>query len=347
MGFPTVTKSWVVSGNNRYVFGSSGSLFACMQAFAWSMKTFMKTGLGYTLKGSSSAGVGAMDGVDRWPSSSSVTPRASGGASPLAWVVLTNGNGVDICMSYNSSSDDVFRFAFSPGGLYVAAATPSNQPTATDEIPIWDNSTSMVNNFLGPATNDRVWHMMGSTDRSMFRCVLFFNSAPTCLWGVEQLAPSVAGGAVFNPPTWGWAYMNSPRIASSTGSLLGTGQCPPVNGGGGKARAISPSSAPEVLVIGGGGEHFGVIAGQTDNVFPVLNPELQGGNGQVWIPVTATSTVSTTLFGRLGVRIDWWASVTNGFSTAPPEMETYNDRAFVSVGSSIFPWDGRTGPVVR
>jgi hypothetical protein len=345
MGFPTVTQTWLISGNNRYSFpvGGSSTVQGCMQAVTFSIKAFLKTN-GYTIKGSCSAGTGAMDGVDRWASAASVTPRNNGAGGSQAWVVLTDGNGVDICMSYNSSADDIFRFSFSPGGLYVAAGTPNQQPTATDEVPIWNNAITMVGTST---TRDRVWHLWCSSDRRMFRCVLYLLGVPICSWGVEKVTSAVLSPSTFSPATWGWAYMNDPRQSSSTGSLLGAGQSPPVNGGGGVARVTVPVNGTINAVIGGGGEHFGSVGGQTDNGFVVAKPELQGGLGQIWVPLTCVGTTTATVSGRLGVRIDWWAAYTTSPSTLPARCETFDSRRYVAIGSGIMPWDGVSGPVGR
>lgn len=346
MGFPSITQTWTVSGNNRYPFTTTGSatVQGCMQAFAFSMKSFLKTTMGYTVKGSCTAGTGAMDGVDRWASANDVTPRNNGPGGSQAWFVLTDGNGVDICLSYNSSTDDAFRFAFSPGGLYVAAGTANQQPTASDEVPVWNNSTTMVN---ATASRDRVWHLWGSSDKKMFRCVLYRLGVPICSWGVEKLTSSVLSPSAFSPAVWGWAYMNSPRQSSSTGSLLGSGQSPPVNGGGGIARVTVPVNGTVNGVIGGGGEQFASVGGQTDNGFNVAKPELQGGVGQVWTPVTCVGTVTVAVSGRLGTRIDWWAACSTSPSTLPIECELYSGKSYVAIGSSIFPWDGVTGAVCK
>lgn len=349
MGFPAVTQTWIISGNNRYSFpvGGSSTVQGCMQTFAFSIKAFLKTN-GYTIKGSCSAGTGAMDGVDRWTSAASVTPRNNGAGGSQAWVVMTDGNGVDICMSYNSTADDIFRFAFSPGGLYVAAGTPNQQPTASDEVPVWNNSITMVGTGI---TRDRVWHLWCSSDRKLFRCSLITHNGivatPICTWGVEKITSSVLSPSVHSPPVWGWAYMNDPRQGANTGSLLGTGQSPPVNGGGGIARVTVPVSGTVNAVIGGGGEHFGSVGGQTDNGFLVAKPELQGSLGRIWVPLTCVGSTTAAASGRLGIRIDWWAMYSESPLTVPIRCETFNGKRYVAIGNSIFPWDGLTGPVAQ
>jgi hypothetical protein len=345
MGYPTVTKTWTASPNNRYRFPvGSGTVLGCMQAFAFSIKTFLKVTMGYSLKGSCSAGTGAMDGVDRWNSASDVTPRNSGAGGSQAWVVLTDGNGVDICFSFNSSSDDVFRLAFSPGGLYVAAATPNQQPTATDEVPVWNNAAIT---WVGvTASRDRVWHLLGSSDKRMFRCVLYRLSLPICTIGVEQITSSVVSPSTFSPAVWGWAYMNDPRFSGSVGGLMSQGQSPPVNGGGGIARVTTPGGGTKNAVIGGGGRHFASIGGPTTASFTVARPELQGGTGLVWVPLTGVSETANAC-GKLGTRIDCWAVYTPTPTGLPSQGEQFFDRGFISIGGMVVPWDGITGAVVR
>ena len=166
---PTVTQSWTISANNRYVYAS---IQGALQAYVFSIKSFLKTTMGYTVKGSCTAGTGAMDGVDRWTTAADVTPRNSGAAGSQAWFVLTDGSGVDLCFSYNSSADTIFRFAFSPGGLYVAAGTANQQPTAVDEcfdvaLTSWSSTLTSI---------DRVWHHWGSNDKPMWRSAIFRHS---------------------------------------------------------------------------------------------------------------------------------------------------------------------------
>lgn len=301
------------------------------------MKQFVKSTVGMTIKGSCSAGTGAMDGVDRWVASTDVTPRNNGAAGSQAWVVWTDGNGADICLSYNSGADEIFRFAFSPGGLYVVAGTANQQPTATDECSIWfTTSQSQINST---ASADRVWHMWGSSDKKVFRCVLHRTGTIACHWGVEQLTSSVLSPATFSPAMWGFAWPAAIRFSSGNGGIMSGPNGSPSNGGG-IARITNSVPTTKNITVGGGGEQFGNIGGSSGNVYGTERPALQGTMGHLIVPITCVSA-TTAAEGELGARIDWWAALTNSLNT-PLDGEMYGGGALVALGATLHPWDSKT-----
>ncbi len=333
MGLPTVTQTWTVSANNRYTFTT---VLGAMQNYALSLKNFLKTTMGYTVKGSCTAGTGAMDGVDRWSVSTDVTPRATVAAASQAWFVLTDGNGVDFLMAFQGNSDDQFRFSFSPSGVYVAAGTANNQPTATDEC-LMVASTTIVNST---ASLDRVWHMWGSADKKMFRASLFRSSTCISFIGVEKVTSSVLAPATFSPAVWGYCWQTM-QLGFFTGSLMSA----PGGAASGQCGVAKVHTNQDVfLQLGGGGEMFGNVGGAAGNFFNVEKPELQGSQGELLIPLTVCSNTAAGQ-GKLGNRIDWWAAVTNS-NAVPANGDTFGTLQFMSIGQSVLPWDGVTTPVV-
>lgn len=312
-----------------------------MQAFIFSMKQFVKNTMGITIKGSCSAGTGAMDGVDRWVASTDVTPRNNGAAGSQAWVVWTDGNGVDVCLSYNSAADEKFRFAVSSGGLYVAAGTANQQPTATDEMVIWASaSLSVITGTSGTVAVDRVWHMWGSSDKKVFRCAMYRAKGLVSFWGVEQITSSVLSPATFSPSAWTFAYVDELRIGSASRLTSAPSSTGSSGGGQGLARIINAASTSINATIGGGGETIGPIGGSNSNTFGTDKPALQGTQGHLIIPLFSVSA-NAGAEGELGTRIDWWA-VIGTTSTIPLEGEQYGGGALVAVGHSLHPWDSKT-----
>lgn len=350
MGLPSKAKTWTISANNRE---TSGTVLTCMQKYALSLKNFLKTTMGYTVNSSCSNGTAGTigDGIDRWSVSTDVTPRNNGAGGSMAWFILVDGNSAQICLSFNASSDDTFRLAYSPGANYVTAGTANQQPTATDEVLVWGgNSSSIVSATSG---NDRVWHMWGSSDKKMFRAVVFRSNSPISFWGVELVTSAVVSPATFSPAMWGFGYMLSGgtmmRLKSAAGSIMGAGQSPPTSEGGGSAYVFS-ASANRVIVVGGGGEIFATQNGNNATSWPEAFPALQGRQGYIISSLTLQSQ-TTNANGKLGNRIDWWVVASATVSTVPADLTcfgtggTSHHADFVSLGSTLHPWDGTTVPL--
>lgn len=319
MALPTVVKTWSYSLNNRITFVS---LTDTTQRYLFGIKDFLKTTGTYTIKGSASAGTGAMDGVDRWSTSASVTPQAANTTSSVAWVVLTDGNGCDICLSFVGGSADIARISFSPGGLYVAAGTANNTPTATDEQVILTGVT-LVN---ATASADRLWNGWVSSDKKLCRFNVARSGSWTGqVWGVELLTSSVIGPpAVFSPVVWGFGLTpNSGAFTNQTNMGL--------------ARIVVASvvfSTPARMMM----EVFSGFAAWAN-----ILVEAQGGTAYPIFPVSIAS-VTTGVTGKIGALIDWWlgrTSITDG--------DTYGTLQFINVNIAtgiIWPWDGSTTPVL-
>ncbi len=350
MGLPTTSATWTISANNRYTYLSSSTVQLVMQNYMLSLKNFLKTTMGFTVNsscGNSTAGI-IGDGIDRWSVATDINPRFNGTTSAIAWFILTDANGAQICFSYNSSADDIFRLAYSPGATYALNSGGANrQPTATDEQVVWSGSMTVVN---ATASNDRVWHMWGSSDKKMWRATVFRSATMASFWGVEAVSSAVVSPTTFSPAMWGFGYSGtSMRLSGSSGGLMSDGISPPnTNQGGGTAYVFS-ASANRTIVVGGGGEEVSNIGGKSGSGFGTALTEFQGKTSYFIVPLTCVS-VTTSANGKLANRIDWWAVYSGSVSTVPSDMSILgtggNHAKFVTLGSSMQPWDGTSVPQI-
>lgn len=332
MALPTKQKTWVFSPCNRITFVS---LNDTMATYLFGIKTFLKAN-GYTVKGSCDGTTGAMDAVDRWATKANATTRGANTTTANSWIVLTDANGCNICLSYVGATDDVARLSFSPGGLYVAAGTPAFTPTATDEQ-LFCSGVSLINNT---ASADRLWSGMVSSDSKLCRFMIARSGVWVgMVWGVELLTPATTlGGAVaFSPAVWGFAY----TVANMTiANVAGASAQYSANSKGGLARVVI-SSVPINIQVGGGGEALANSVAGIVGRFNDIQPELQGANGYPMAPIVCSSG-TTSAQGKLGNRIDWWT----GRSSGQADGDTYGTLNFIQVGQLAFPWDGTTTPTM-
>lgn len=333
MALPTVSQTWTFSVNNTNTFVTT---LTTMQAYARALKNFLKTTMGYTVKGSCTVVTGAMDGVDRWALDADVTPQGGSAGVAQAWVVLTDGNGCDVLMAYQGGSADVFRLSFSPGGLYVAAGTPNQQPTATDECVIVSGRS-----IVDPtASANRVFHFMGTSDKKMFRAIVHRSGAGVSLWGVEKVTSETVAPTTFSPASWGFFYS---QFTYGGGSGTVQGNYSTTGGGLAKVHTNQDVNAQ----IGGGGEAFSSVGGASGGFWSAEKPSLQGGNGELLVPIGCTSSTSKAI-GKLGTRIDWWGAVTDASGT-PAQGDSFDattTNALVAIGGHVLPWNGTNAPVV-
>ncbi len=334
MGVPTITQTWTTSFNNRFVFLTTSVNKDVMANFVVSLKNFLKTTMGYTVKGSSNGSTGGMDGVDRITSASAWQTRQNSSTLAISWLVLTDGAGIDWCFSYNSSSDDIIRITHSPGGVYLAASTATFQPTAVDECFNVIPGASFLNTNGGNNSVDRVWHFWSSSDKKMWRAVLHKGGTLlTYIYGEKYssalvspastiLTTGATVGAVqgWNDLFFGTAGQNS---GYNSNNILADAR---VHANGLDVNAKVTFGGE----FSGGGMTTGNIADK---------PALQGGVGQLLQPwmmggVTAGSD------GKLGSMYDIWT--TNG-NTSPIAGQYFGARQLVIAWWHIvLPADGFT-----
>jgi hypothetical protein len=318
MTLPAITKTWVITPNNRITFVS---LNDTMARYLFGIKAFLKTN-GYTVIGSSNGVAAGMDAVDRWVTFSNVTTRGTAAATVQSWIVLRDGNGADILITYQGASDNIARISFSPGQLFVAAGTPTQQPTATDEQVV----TSAADLINATASVDRVWHGWVSNDAKFCRFAIARAGAWVGRsWGIENFTHALVAPAAIATPVWGFA------LPVGQASVTSGIQC-------GVAR-VTVSAVPFNCLAFFGCEFF-----QNNPVqFTTAKPELQSQ----WLifPLSIASSTASAR-GKLGNLIDQWIGRTDAV-----DGSYYGQLQFLSISGyqgsgGVWPWDGVTVPVM-
>jgi hypothetical protein len=321
---PSISRNYIYSVNNRITFTS---LIITMRTFLFGLKQFLKAN-GYIVVGSSNgvsatpAGLVSLanDSTDRWIAATDAGVRGSSAASPQSWVILRDGNGVDILIAYQGGTDDICRISFSPGQLFTSAATATNQPTASDEQVVTSSNT-----IISTSLSDRIWHGWVSSDRKSFRVAIAQSLLVIGAWGVENIIPAVQLPILFLIPVIGFAYDRNGLI-SSGGSFT-------TNTRSGVGR-VSIASLSVNLQLGGGAE---TSLGQStlNTSFVQFRPELHGANSFDVFPMSWW-TLTSGGRGKLGMRIDWW-----GY--AAEDGTVYNKSSFINIAGNVWPWDRVTG----
>lgn len=325
MSLPTVVKTWTVTANNRCVFTTLNGVGS---VFLFGLKTFLVGTMGYTLKYSCDGTTGptsSSDHTDRWASAANCTTQGASTAAAQSFIVLTDGNGCDLLITYQGPTFDNVKFAFSPLGLYVPAGTANQQPTATDEVIVVGAGSSM----LGITNStDRVWHAQATTDKKAFRVAIYKAGAMTFTFGLELVTkePAMLSNVVWNPNVVGWGTFNASPLTAAGAAL---GPSAGAVGSSGFARINST-----VAGVGGSGE---TMNGST--YFSVANPELQAA-----APIVPVGFASVTagVAGKLGMRIDTWTTFCSGIA----QGDTFGALGFVYFGTLVWPWNGSSTPVI-
>lgn len=313
--------------NQRITFvsllGTMGAYIAgiCNQAIA----------KGFTCSGSSNGTTGAMDGVNRCTTAAGFATRATIAGAAQSWIVIRAANGAQTLFAYQGASDDIARVSCSPGGLFVASVTPTNQPTATDEL-VGGSAVSLIN---GTASLDRVFTVWVDSTANMWRAAIFRQGIVAGpLIGTELFDSSPLVGVTCSPSVWhffhvggslgGMANRNATYNASSTGGLCRT--------------------SGSVQTQLGGGVHVGNASLTNDSGV------LLTANGSVYAhrPITLWSTTAGCV-GYVGNRIDWYDSSDPsacGGLTAGNTWVLLNNSSTTATGGTLWPWDGTTGSCV-
>ncbi len=345
MGLPPVSQTWTYSLNNLHTFDTTiGTTGALMFALAGS-GGFLPSTMGYTVKGSSNGTTAAMDGTNRILSASNWATRSTVAAGAMSWIVLTDGAGIDWCFSFFSASDDIVRLAHSPGGNYVAAATATQQPTATDEC--FDvASGTWVGTDL---THRRIYDFWASSDKKIFRFATFFNTTLASFIKGEKFTTALVSPATHTLANGGGtqgaikSYYNGNNSNTTVNNTYQATLCSDLCRVHAAGQDINSQATIGGVMPGGGtGYESGSIGS-----FNVDTPALQGGNGELLFPSQlGANTISAD--GKLGTVFDQWYTI--GVNNATPSLgDTYGTLQFfvVSMGGGIIvPLDGVTTPIV-
>ncbi len=336
MGYPTKAKTWIVSPNNTV---ADATLPLMVGHFFKIIADFLLAN-GYTCKGSSNGTTAAMDGNNRWAAIADGSTRGANTTSAQSWMVLTDGNGCDICLSYTGGADTHARVAYSPGGLYVAAGTVTHTPTATDELAL---TASGGQSFIGAALVAVPRQLFGWVDSEAkmcrFLCSNNSNTAASLVWGVEVLDTSLQDRTIA-PSVWGFAYDGSAgEFNSGQGSSSGVQGVFVQGTRGGRMRANGIS-----IGVNGGALAFAGNPSLWQNVLT----DLQGGAGYpMWGPFRVGGS-TTNMSGIAGQLFDWWTARNANNSALAACGDTMDNKNFMLVGtpgSLAWPWDGLTTPV--
>lgn len=324
MGLPILHKAWSFSVNNRISYVSLNDVVSRVM---FGIKNYLVGTLGYTVKYSCNGTTGpssSADHTDRWLSAANCTTRFNGSAGAQSFVVLTDGNGVDVLITYNGSADQFFELAMSTGALYLPAGTSNQRPTATDEttvlVPGGHSGASPVN---AATSGDRVLHILSRTDKKGFRFWVFRQNVMQTWTGVEDINTSVVG-MTWTPTSIGWSTNNSSPTGASNGHVLVGGSASVSQGGTARIQSTN-------ITLQGGGILFQGSANCA--VFGETNVDLEAA-----APVVPLNVASgqTSLSGKFGDRWDMYFV----YSSTIGQGNTLGAAAWVYFGTALHPWNG-------
>lgn len=326
MSLPTLTKAYVFDVNQRVSYVSVLDAMASI-AFGWKNHLFSRAAwsIKYTCDGTTGP-TSTSDHTDRMASKANFQTRGATVTDPQSFWVLTNGSGADLLFAFTGASADQAYIAYSPGGLYLPAATPTNKPTASDECII----TSGVSVVATAASSDRVWHAISSTDKKCTRLTIFRSNTLVNIYELEEIISTVTT-TTWTPPLVGRNTSIQPGAGAVT---LSGGSMGAPGGVGGQNGAIARVNSTNIAVGGGGEVFFG-----TGSPFGVAAPELQAAASL--IPLCFASNTAN-FQGKLGNRIDAWASYYSGSTSG----DTFGSLQFVQFGTQVYPWDGLSNPQI-
>ena len=329
MAAPVQQRIWTITPNQRIPIATYTTLVLLGGRYLRLIATTLLAN-GYTCKGSCDGVTGAMDGVNRWTTDANASVQAANTTTPVSWIVLTDGNGCNILMSFVGATGDIARLAFSPSGVYVAAGTPSHTPTATDEQVLNSSVASLITTST---VNDRVLHVWTDSEAKMMRVACYAGGTlANGNWGVE-LVNANRVTITYSPAVWGFFFTAANMLSTGSGMF----QAFAANSVGGYAR-INGTTTNIFAGAEGSGGTFAQFNSATR-----LN--LQKGVGQAMFPIVIGSTTATRQ-GPIGYIYDWWtcgqgvATGVGGVVFPGGEWIQLADNA----SGTAWPWDGSTPP---
>lgn len=320
MTAPLLTKTWNVSANLRRAYSSLNDLAAWMM---YQNKAAM-VAAGWTVKLSCDGTTGPTNGADttdRWASQANATTRAMIAGAAQSWIVLQNSDGVQVLITYQGASDDIWHLTFSPSGVYTLAGTTTFQPTATDEV-VLNTANTMTN---ATASLDRVMTIWCTTDTKQWSFALFRNSTIVGIYGVERVNNLCAAGVfssdgITDHPYVGYRYTACARTGTTgTGPVSGALNVSPggASWSGGSARVFTGGAA-RITRTGGGEIMICPATGSSMSTIGVFNadkPAAQNALSSPMLPIYWSGEKVANLDGIIGYPIDWWQMYTSSGST--------------------------------
>lgn len=312
---------------------------------------------GWTCKGSCDGTTGAMDGVNRITAGNKFQTRFSGAAGAQSWIVLTDGDGADIVWSFNSAADDRVNFWWSPGGHAVAAGTPAQEPTATDQMRTFTVWTTAFVSMVGTATSgDRLVSVWTTADKKNFRVAIARANAWVICYGKETYTPATLGAGITLHPGYIFCFPGD-SFTSVTGQAY--------RGMLGYAFGASSTAPDQFMTRGyrtdGAGAalelaRYTLCAGIASslNVSPDLGtlmntqPILQGGASYILRRMGLVSQTSGHE-GFVGKMKDWYfghLAATIGSGATYGTLNWIVMNGVLNGGGFIWPWDGTTTVVM-
>jgi hypothetical protein len=330
MTAPVKQKTWTISANQRIPIVSYATLV--LQGGRY-LKIIADTLLahGYTCKGSCNGTTGAMDGVNRWTTDAAASVQAANTTTAVSWMVLTDGNGCNIVLSFVGATGDIARISFSASGVTVAAGTATFTPTSADEIVLFTGVSLITNSTV----NDRVVQVWTDSQAKLMRTTVFSAGVQANgTWGVELVNSRTT--ITFSPAVWGFAFIGT-SLGLSNGSFY-NGYV--VNSTGGQARINGTT-----VNLSPGGEAYNAGSYQIFAGSP--KPPLQKGIGGAMFPI-GIGTTTATRQGLAATLYDWWSGKSMGNVSFLGDV-VFPGGNWVQIGDTssggvVWPWDGATIP---
>jgi hypothetical protein len=261
------------------------------------------------------------------PAANTTATTETAANASFASATLTGGSGVDILLTYQGAADHLCKMSISVGALFTPAGTPTNQPTATDELVNFPNTGIAASTVIdSTASGDRVFHLMATTDKRGFRCFIYRQNVMISWIAVEVITSSVT--AMSWPSkvlVWatnvsiGSSLTNGHVLVSST--TVGNG-----NGGGVRIGGTNIRADGGGFSIGGANNFLTQLTPTDMEAAPALGP-------------LGLYSAIAAFQGKLGDRIDMyvpWANVVQG--------NVFGNSQWVYMGTAIHPWN--SGPVI-
>jgi hypothetical protein len=247
---------------------------------------------GMTRIGSCDGVTGAFDGVSRWSPTAAV--RGGTVTTSQSWDLLQHANGGQTLIGYTGATTDICRISGSPSGAFVIAGTPSQLPTATDEVVGWSGTT-----VIGTGTANRVYNVQIDAAHNGWRAFIFTGgimAGPALhgeLFDPAFLDPATATCAV---PLW-WGGVPG-TTAGNAPTLMGAYSA---NANGGVTRMLVSGVAKTVQMGASGKSTSGSFANENNS------PQALNG-GLIPFRSIGLHSITSTANGDCGRRYDWFLS---------------------------------------